>query len=213
MKRSEQINELAAALATAQGQMKRALKDSENPFFQSKYADLASVWAACREPLSSNALSVVQSAKTSTPDGVMVDAVVVTTLLMHTSGQWIENELAMVPKDSSPQAVGSAISYARRYALAAMVGVYQDDDDAQKAQPLPADKVAEFSEPLVPTGLDAVIKALKNEKADEMRKAWNDAMGLGNADAVWKHLNTAQKKTARVLLNLTAPKEEGEQAS
>ena len=61
MDRSEQIKELATALATAQGEMGSAIKDSDNPFFKSKYADLASVWDACRDPLSKNGFSVVQT--------------------------------------------------------------------------------------------------------------------------------------------------------
>ena len=131
MKRSESIEQLAAALAVAQGQMGGALKASENPFFQSKYADLKSVWEACRKPLSDNGLSVAQTPAVREANGYEV---VVTTLLMHLSGQWIENELSMWPKDSTPQAIGSCISYARRYALASLVGVYQADDDAESAQ-------------------------------------------------------------------------------
>ena len=126
MKMSEQINELALALSKAQGQIKGALKDSSNPFFKSKYADLTSVWEACREPLTKNGLAVTQT--TSPSDGV----VVVTTLL-HQSGQWIQGELYMKPTKDDPQGVGSCLTYARRYALAAMVGVAPEDDDANAA--------------------------------------------------------------------------------
>lgn len=128
METSQEINELATALAKAQGTMGGALKDSANPFFKSKYADLESVWTACRKALSDNGLSVVQSTS-----GVE-SGVAVTTTLLHSSGQWMRDTLPLHPKDLSPQGIGSAITYGRRYALAAMVGVYQTDDDGEAAQ-------------------------------------------------------------------------------
>lgn len=125
--KSEAINELAAALAIAQGQITGALKDSANPFFKSKYADLASVWDACREHLSKNGLAVIQTTRED------IEGVTVETTLAHKSGQYISGLLRMFPKDKSPQAYGSAMTYARRYALAAIVGVAQVDDDANAA--------------------------------------------------------------------------------
>jgi len=124
---SEQINELATALAKAQGRITGALKDSANPFFKSKYADLAACWDACRQPLSENGLSVIQVPE-SDETGVTV-----VTVLAHSSGQWIRSSLHMKPKDTTPQGVGSAITYARRYALAAFVGLAQVDDDGNAA--------------------------------------------------------------------------------
>jgi hypothetical protein len=124
---SEQINELAGALAKAQGKITGALKDSANPFFKSKYADLASVWDACRSALSDNGLAVIQLTE-SDDSGVFV-----VTTLAHSSGQWMRSRLRLTPKDDSPQAMGSAITYGRRYALAAMVGVAQVDDDGNAA--------------------------------------------------------------------------------
>jgi hypothetical protein len=112
MQTSEQINEIASALAKAQGEMAGAVKDSANPFFKSKYADLASVWDACRAPLSNNGLAVLQS---PTADGMKVS---VETTLLHSSGQWIRDTLSVSAKEDSPQAVGSAITYLRRYASA-----------------------------------------------------------------------------------------------
>lgn len=127
-RRSGRFGKLAAAMAKAQGTMKGALKDSANPFFKSKYADLASVWSDCRQPLSENEIAVFQMPATCGKK------VTITTLLAHPSDQWLENELEMESKDASPQGVGSAITYARRYALAAMVGAYQIDDDGETAQ-------------------------------------------------------------------------------
>jgi hypothetical protein len=125
---SETINELAAALSKAQAQITGALKDSSNPFFKSKYADLASCWDACRAQLTQHGLSVMQT--TDVLDGV----VVVRTILAHASGQWVSGVLPVKAKDDGPQAQGSGITYARRYALAAIVGLAQVDDDAEAAQ-------------------------------------------------------------------------------
>ena len=125
--KSPEIGTLALALAKAQGQIRGAIKDSENPFFKSNYADLEAVWAACREPLSKNELAVVQT--TSGDEG----KVVVHTTLIHSSGQWIRGTLSVTPDKPTSQAVGSCLSYLRRYALAAMVGVYQVDDDGNAA--------------------------------------------------------------------------------
>jgi hypothetical protein len=139
VKQTDSINELAAALAAAQRMMEGAAKDSANPFFRSKYADLASVWLAIREPLAANGLSVVQM---PSAEGAKIT---VTTILMHSSGQWISSELTMTAqrqlKDgggweelNTPQAIGSTITYARRYALASICGVAPEDDDAEAAQ-------------------------------------------------------------------------------
>lgn len=125
---SPQLDKLAFALAKAQGSITGARKDSANPFFKSKYADLASCWDACRKPLSENGLAVIQIPE------VGIEFVTIMTLLVHESGQWIRSRLPMKPKDFSPQSLGSTITYARRYALAAMVGLAQTDDDAESAQ-------------------------------------------------------------------------------
>lgn len=125
---SSNINELATALAKAQGSIKGASKDSANPFFKSKYADLAAVWDACRDALSANNLAVVQ-----TTSGEDVEKVTVITTLIHSSGQWMRGSLVMRPVKNDPQGIGSVITYARRYALAAMVGVAPEDDDGNAA--------------------------------------------------------------------------------
>lgn len=130
---------LAAALSAAQGEITAAAKDSDNPYFRSRYADLASIWDACRAPLARNGLSIIQC---PTAEGARVT---VHTTLLHSSGEYVTSSLAMTSmrqlkdgggweKVESPQAVGSTITYARRYALAAMVGVAPDDDDGEAAQ-------------------------------------------------------------------------------
>lgn len=120
---SAEIKELATALALAQAAMGPAPKDKENPFFKSKYADLASVWEACREPLTKNGLSVTQLVRSNG------DRVIVRTILLHSSGQFITTELSMKAEKETPQALGSVITYARRYSLSAIVGISSEEDD------------------------------------------------------------------------------------
>jgi hypothetical protein len=127
MQQSDSIKEIAAALAKAQGEIKGAVKDSTNPHFKSKYADLASVWDACRAALSKNGLAVFQTTET-TADGIFL-----VTTLAHSSGEWMRGTFPVQPVQNTPQGLGSAMTYARRYSLAAMVGVAPEDDDGQAA--------------------------------------------------------------------------------
>lgn len=147
MQTSEQINELAAALASAQAVMEGASKDATNPHFKSRYATLASVWDAARKPLTDNGLSVVQTARADGP------AVTVETMLAHKSGQWVRDALTTTARDAGPQSVGSCVSYLRRYTLAAMVGIAPEDDDAEAAQG--RDKPASFAVPAPATVVQA----------------------------------------------------------
>lgn len=126
---SEKCDELFAAMAKAQATVANATKDKENPGFRgSKYADLASVWEACREPLTSNGLSVTQWS--SSTDG----GVTLTTVLGHSSGQWMRSTLVVpLANTATAQQIGSALTYARRYMLSAVAGVAPDDDDGNKA--------------------------------------------------------------------------------
>ena len=128
MNQSESIAALAAALSKAQADITGALKDSANPFFKSKYADLASCWDACRKQLAANDLAVIQTTEIGDTGAILV------TTLAHSSGEWIRGYLPILTKDAGPQGQGSGITYARRYALAAIVGLAQIDDDAEAAQ-------------------------------------------------------------------------------
>ncbi len=125
--RSAEIGKLAAALAKAQAQMSHAEKGNVNPHFKSRYADLASVWEACRSALTSNELAILQPVSTNE------QRVTVTTLLVHSSGEWVSEALTMTALQNTPQAVGSTITYGRRYGLSSMVGVAPDDDDGNAA--------------------------------------------------------------------------------
>jgi hypothetical protein len=147
---SPELDQLATALALAQGSMQGAVKDRTNPAFKSSYADLASTWDACRVALSSNGLAVSQH-----PGRLEDGSVTVTTMLLHRSGQHITSVCSALPRDASPASVGSVVTYLRRYGLAAAVGVSPEDDDGQAASqpaapyapaqrvPAPAQRVAD----------------------------------------------------------------------
>ncbi len=125
--RSDEIGTLAGALAKAQGAMRAAVKDSQNPHFKSQFASLGAIWDACREALSQNELAVTQM------PAAQGRRVLITTMLMHSSGQWIESTLTMTSGADTPQGIGGTITYARRYALAPIVGVAVEDDDGTDA--------------------------------------------------------------------------------
>lgn len=127
MKMSESITEFAKAMAIFQGEVENAKKTADNPFFKSKYADLAEIWDTIRQPLTKNGLAITQIPSADGPK------VKITTLVTHLSGQWIEGELDLTATKADPQAIGSAITYGRRYALAAFCGIAQEDDDGNKA--------------------------------------------------------------------------------
>ena len=122
--KSPEIDKLASALAKTQSELEGAKKESTNPFFKSSYADLHSVIKSSFPYLSKNGLSVSQG------NEVVKGAVVVTTLLMHSSGQWLRSKVKLPLKDVTAQGVGAAITYGRRYGLSAICGIGQYDDDA-----------------------------------------------------------------------------------
>ena len=142
MNQSENIANLAKALSIVQGKLTYAKKDSKNPFFKSNYADLESVWDACRDLLSNNGLAVSQF------PGLYSDldkSMSLVTILTHESGEWISQEMSVPVSKVDPQGAGSALTYMRRYALAAVVGVVQADDDGQAASsPKPVVKAKEI---------------------------------------------------------------------
>lgn len=127
MNQSESIAKLSAALVKAQAEMSGAVKDSANPFFKSRYADLEAVIKAIKEPFAKYGLAYTQFPYTDDK------GVGVVTRLIHESGEWIECGYTLPLTKLDPQAAGSAITYARRYALQAMSGIPAVDDDAEMA--------------------------------------------------------------------------------
>ena len=156
MKSSELTNELAKALCKAQDQMGGAVKDSSNSFFKSKYADLASVIKVIKQPFFDNGLSYTQF-PISNEHGVGVS-----TRLMHVSGQYLEMEYTLPTVKKDPQASGSAITYARRYALQSIAGIPTADNDAESAM-LRGDDKKSISEDQVIT----IKKLIDETKTDQ----------------------------------------------
>lgn len=123
IKMSAAVDKIAAGLAKAQAKFKAVDLDSTNPFFHSKYASLKACFDSVRGPLLAEGITVVQGSST------VSNVLTVTTLLLHTSGQYLATAVSLLPKASDPQAVGSALSYGRRYGLMAAVGQVADVDD------------------------------------------------------------------------------------
>ena len=127
---------LFTALHKAQQSFRPAIKDTANPFFKSKYADLASIWEACKDALSENDLFVSQTTDLTEQGAVLI------TRVYHTSGEYLESKTPIIcAKQNDPQAFGSAMTYTRRYSLAATLGIITDDDDGEGAMVRTADKV------------------------------------------------------------------------
>jgi len=124
MNKSDTIDKLAAALCLAQSQFNEAIKSKVNPHLKSKYADLGSVWDAAKPALTANGLSVTQLFVPSEQGYLALE-----TVLLHTSGQYITGILTMPLQKADPQGYGAAATYARRYALSAILGICADDDD------------------------------------------------------------------------------------
>ena len=123
------MKELFSALIKAQSEMKIATKDSVNPHFRNRYADFGSVYDACKDALHRNGLAVLQPTRIH-ESGITV----VVTKIIHTSGQFIDGEYPVLSKDmTDAQKHGGGLTYARRYALASMLSVLQDDDDGNTA--------------------------------------------------------------------------------
>lgn len=169
---SENIGDLAAALAKAQAEVGTVHRDSANPFFKSSYASLAAVWEATRPILSKHQLSVVQM-PSHDEAGYYVE-----TQLMHSSGQWIRSRTYMKPAKDDPQGIGSLISYARRYALQAVTMICPDDDDGEAAMGRSShapQKPVESSKPAVKVeqAKPAAKQATEAPKAKEVAKKFN----------------------------------------
>lgn len=159
MKSSESITKLASALVTAQSVMGGAVKDSSNPFFKSSYADLTSVIKAIKQPFTDNGLSYTQFPVTNE------HGIGVVTRLMHISGEWLEQEYYLPIVKRDPQAAGSAITYARRYALQSIAGIPTADDDAEAAMLRGGD-----NDPIVSPEEYEVILDLLNETKSDFKK-------------------------------------------
>lgn len=175
MKTSDTINELAAALAKAQGSMKNATLNKTNPHFRSKYADLAQIRDAITPALSQNNIAVTQA--TDIDNGSLI----VVTRLMHQSGQWLESRFPIIADVNKPQAMGSAYTYAKRYSLAAICNIAADEDDdgneAQEHGAKPAEVRAMTGtegarKSVARADYDGLVRELRSAQTVEALKEW-----------------------------------------
>ena len=175
MEKSETIGKLAEALSKAQGEIKPAAFDATNPHFKSKYATLGAIVESCKDALSKNGIAVIQG--TNSVDG----RVIVETMLVHVSGEWIKSSLSMKTERDNAQGCGAVITYGRRYSLAAMVGIVADEDtdgeiqnkgqgsvknDAKAYKPIPAKQNATVPAKTQTTTLADKLTGV-NKPADE----------------------------------------------
>jgi len=175
-----ETDKLAAALAKAQGTIDGAIKDRENPHFRSKYADLGAVWDACRGPLAANGIAVTQPIRHREGTSYVV------TRLTHASGQWMEDDgMPLLLGKQDMQGLGSAITYARRYGLMAMVGIAPEDDDGDAASKnagsarVKAPTKAVSDKPDLTTRYKALNQALDLCKTPaDLAKTWKMGEGL-----------------------------------
>lgn len=132
MQQSPTVGAIAAALSKAQSAMRAAHKDAKNPFFKSSYATLGAVIDAIRDPFAANGLSYSQPLDIGADGSIIVE-----TILLHSSGEWLSGKVTAKPTKSDPQGIGSLISYLRRYLLQSMVGIAAADDDGNAASSPP----------------------------------------------------------------------------
>lgn len=201
MRHSDAIDALAAALALAQGEIRPAIKDALNPAFNSKYADLAAVFDAVRPALAKHGLSVVQMPEHS--DDALLH---LTTRIMHKSGQWMEGTMSIPVGKVNAHGYGSAITYARRYALAAAVGVVADEDDdgnaavqTQATRPITGKQVAVDEFNALPPEAQIIVQ----EWADEVTALVRGDDTAGAVALISERCETQEDKLA--LWSLLAP--------
>ena len=195
MEQSPELGELFAALSKAQGVMEGAVKDSTNPFFKSKYADLYQVWEAIRKPLSDNGLSIIQTTS------VRKQQLFVVTTIGHLSGQWMKSYTPVKTKDETPQAMGSAITYARRYGLAAIAGVAQMDDDAESAmnRSAPKEPVFRFKAGQKEEIHKQVLACLEDGDEHGLNQILSEYTSVEAKMAVWALFNSRERDSIKKL--------------
>lgn len=206
MNKSESIASLAAAMATAQAEIENASKNSNNPHFRSKYADLAEVLNTARPVLSKHGISVMQFPAFA--DGTAS----VETVVMHKSGEWMSGICSAPVSKQDPQGVGSAITYLRRYSLAAVAGIAQEDDDANHAsQPKTSNKVSAtaiaktadidgspVNESKVADAVLSIKEAIHEGDDATLATVWNDLTTNEKARA-WGSFSTKEKDSIRTV--------------
>jgi hypothetical protein len=179
MMQSSSIKEIAAALAKFIAQVKQPAKNAKNPHFGNRYADLNAVIETASQPLADNGLSFMQTTRFS--EGTLV----LRTVVMHTSGEWVAGEYPVLPVKPDPQGYGSAMTYARRYSLSAALGLAADDDDdgnAGSGKPATASSSSSVKPPAVKTSAPAVKPAPPAKPVVAVAKPTPTASALAGDD-------------------------------
>ena len=201
MKKSETLTEFSKAFAKTQQEMKQPLKDANNPFFKSKYVPLENVVEAITESASKNGLSFTQF-----PSSDEAGNVTVGTLVMHSSGEWIEYDpIKMKPVKNDPQSIGSAITYAKRYALSAIFGITSDqDDDGNEATQTKKQQSKKTNDPVISVEKAnyylkeiAAISTEKGKEDDSIVKWFLNHLGVVD----YKMIKQSQIEDADMLLD------------
>lgn len=188
---SPTLGELFAALAAAQGELEGAKKDSVNPHLKNKYADLASIVEASKRVLPKHGLCIAQTNRAHGKEGVCV-----VTTLGHRSGEWIRGELFLPATKSDAQGFGSAITYARRYGHAAIIGLAPEDDDGNAASLPPPQRGPLKASPTPPEQLGAKLGESVDmlAQAVELNERMARATTIGEVQAAWADVTALQKR-------------------
>jgi hypothetical protein len=187
MQTSENIASIAKALSEFQGEVKNPANTADNPFFKSKYAPLSDILNLVRPTLAKHGLSVIQA---PSGDG---DKIIITTRLMHSSGEWIEAcPLSLKADKATAQGAGSAITYGRRYSLAAILGISSEDDDdgneAETQSPKPAKATKPTTQPTKPA------PTTKPATSEPSKAAHNPPQASGATPATGDSITDPQHK-------------------
>mgnify|MGYP003628168969 FL=1 len=197
MNKSESITDLAAALCLAQAEMGGATKNSINPHFKSSFADLESVIKVIKPAFFKHGLSFIQLPITSEGG----KGIGVSTMLMHSSGQWIEGEYLLPLEKVTPQGAGAAITYARRYGLVSLCGIPQIDLDAEdisvQAPVVPEPPAKRVSKALAQSVVALVVSSQASGETSELIEALAELDEI-EKQVIWKQLTTKQKEFVRL---------------
>ena len=197
MNKSESITDLAAALCLAQAEMGGATKNSINPHFKSSFADLESVIKVIKPAFFKHGLSFIQLPITSEGG----KGIGVSTMLMHSSGQWIEGEYLLPLEKVTPQGAGAAITYARRYGLVSLCGIPQIDLDAEdisvQAPVVPEPPAKRVSKTLAQSVVALVVSSQASGETSELIEALAELDEI-EKQVIWKQLTTKQKEFVRL---------------
>ena len=188
MNKSESIAKLTEALCKVQGEIKNPQKDKTNPFYKSKYADLASVWDSCRFELSKNGLAVIQGA------GSENSHITIETMITHISGEWISSTLMLPVVKNDPQGYASSYTYGKRIALTSMIGITPENEDDDGESAIDRNK----------NQYQAPVK-LENPNEKQLKLLWVKVNEFYNKDTVKAQIEL--KETIQAKFNKTSTKD------